>query len=294
MLLTKGPPIAFRTKGNCLRVREQGPIAELIPEQVWSDSAHLEVLERIIQSHLIGGFRWRNTGFARLSFTIMASAGRIIAIDGPAGAGKSTIARSLATRVNAIYIDTGAMYRAVGLVALRAGISLTDSAALEVLAREAKIEFVAGEQTVLLNGEDVTLAIRRPEVSRAASKVAAIPGVRAAMVDLQRRIAEHRSVVMEGRDIGSVVFPDAEVKIYLDASTETRVRRRAADLEASGLAVDLELLRQEIEERDHRDRTRASSPLVRAPGATYIDSSDLTPGEVEAALLKVIERNPST
>ncbi|MBZ2183496.1 MAG: (d)CMP kinase [Bryobacter sp.] len=224
----------------------------------------------------------------------MAFASRIIAIDGPAGAGKSTIARSLATRVNAIYIDTGAMYRAVALAALRAGIPLTDIGALERLAREVRIEFVAGQRTVLLNGEDVTAAIRCPEISSAASKVAVIQGVRAAMVDLQRRIAEHQSVVMEGRDIGSVVFPDAEVKIYLDASSETRVRRRAADLEAAGLAVDLESLRREIEERDHRDRTRASSPLVRAPGAAYIDSSDLTPAEVEAALLKVIERNSST
>ncbi len=186
------------------------------------------------------------------------------------------------------------MYRAVALAALRAEIPLADSAGLEDLARAVRIEFIAGERTVMLNGEDVTVAIRRPEVSSAASKVAAIPGVRAAMVNLQRRIAEHRSVVMEGRDIGSVVFPEAEVKIYLDASTETRVRRRAADLEAAGVEVDVEQLRREIEERDHRDRTRASSPLVRAPGATYIDSSELTPAEVEAALLKVIERNSST
>jgi cytidylate kinase len=221
----------------------------------------------------------------------MPSGFRIIAIDGPAGAGKSTIARRLATRVNAVYIDTGAMYRAVALAALRAAIPFTDGAALETLARAASIEFIPGERTVLLNGEDVTAQIRLPEVSNAASRVAAVPGVRAAMVDLQRRIAAHSSVVMEGRDIGSVVFPEAEVKIYLDASTETRVQRRAADLAAAGLPVDIEQLRQEIEERDHRDRTRSTSPLVRAPGATYVDSSHLSPAQVEDALLKVIERN---
>lgn len=221
----------------------------------------------------------------------MSSGCRIIAIDGPAGAGKSTIARSLAARVNAVYIDTGAMYRAVALAATRAAIPFTDETALESLARNASIEFVPGERTVLLNGEDVTTAIRHPDISSAASKVAALPGVRAAMVDLQRRIAAHTSVVMEGRDIGSVVFPDATVKVYLDASTETRVRRRAADLAAAGLPVDLDQLRREIEERDHRDRTRPTSPLVRAPGAAYIDSSHLSPAEVEDTLVQLIERN---
>src|SRR5712691_10724889 len=153
----------------------------------------------------------------------------IVAIDGPAGAGKSTIARSLAQKLGFTYIDTGAMYRAVALWALRVGVDLDDLHRLEQLAKEARVEFAAGETTVLLNGEDVTAAIREARVSEAASRVSLAPGVRRAMREEQRRIGAAQSVVMEGRDIGTVVFPDAQVKIYLDAAPEVRAERRAAE-----------------------------------------------------------------
>src|ERR1051325_5741653 len=167
----------------------------------------------------------------------------IIAIDGPAGAGKSTIARSLARRLGFTYIDTGAMYRALALWALRAGIDLDDLHRLEQLARAARIEFPAGGASILLNGEDVTSAIREAQVSEAASKVAAAPGVRRAMREEQRRIGRLSSAVMEGRDIGTVVFPEAQVKIYLDADPEIRASRRAGEWGAAGDKVERRMLR---------------------------------------------------
>ncbi len=212
----------------------------------------------------------------------------IIAIDGPAGAGKSTIARAIARRLGFAYIDTGAMYRAVALWGLRAGISADDPLKIEQLAREAHIEFTAGGNHVHLNGEDVTTAIREPEVSAAASKVAAIPGVRRAMRDEQRRIAAEQSAVMEGRDIGTVVFPEAQVKIFLDAHPETRAERRAAE---SGGPV--EQISREMTERDTRDRTRAEAPLTQAPDAEYLDSTRLSPAEVEEAILKIVRDRTS-
>jgi cytidylate kinase len=217
----------------------------------------------------------------------------IVAIDGPAGAGKSTLARRVAERIGAVYIDTGAMYRAVALWALRQGIPCDDPHRLEALAQHAKIEFQPGQSTVLLNGEDVSAAIRTPEVASAASEVAAVPAVRRAMVALQREIAASAMVVMEGRDIGTVVFPEAEVKIYLDASTDIRARRRAEELEAKQIPFDQDLLRQQIEERDSRDRNRAASPLLQAADATYLDSSALTPAEVEEAILRIIRSKTS-
>lgn len=215
----------------------------------------------------------------------------VLAIDGPAGAGKSTIARALAERLGFVYIDTGAMYRAVALWAMRLGVALDDTHRLERLALEAKIEFAAGATSVLLNGEDVTAAIRAPEISDAASKVSAVPSVRRALVDAQRRMAAESSVVMEGRDIGTVVFPDANVKIFLDASPEVRTSRRTGDLAARG--EDTAEVAAQIAERDHRDRTRAEAPLVQAPDATYIDSSALPPDGVVEAILKLVRERTS-
>jgi CMP/dCMP kinase len=211
----------------------------------------------------------------------------IVAIDGPAGAGKSTIARSLARKLGFTYIDSGAMFRAIALWAMRAKVDLDDLHKLEQLAREARIEF-EGDAKVLLNGEDVTAAIRDPEVSKAASKVSIAPGVRRALREEQRRIGDAQPVVMEGRDIGTVVFPDAQVKIYLDAHPDTRAGRRALE---TGAAVS-EIAR-EMTERDRRDRTRTEAPLTQAPDAEYIDSTELSPEEVEEAILKLVRARTS-
>jgi CMP/dCMP kinase len=211
----------------------------------------------------------------------------IVAIDGPAGAGKSTVARSVAQRLGFLYIDTGAMYRSVALWALRAGVPLDDFHRLEQLARQARIEF-EGSQMVLLNGEDVTAAIREPTVGEAASKIAACGGVRRAMSQEQRRIAAAQSSVMEGRDIGTVVFPDAQVKIFLDADPGERARRRAAETGAEHAQVA-----REMEERDRRDRSRTEAPLTQAPDAEYLDTSGLSPEEVEEAILKLVRKRTS-
>jgi len=218
----------------------------------------------------------------------------VLAIDGPAGAGKSTIARTLAERLGYIYIDTGAMYRAVALWALRLGVALDDSHRLERLALESNIEFAPGASTVLLNGEDVTEAIRAPEVSEAASKVSAVPAVRRALVAAQRRMAQGTSVVMEGRDIGTVVFPDALVKVFLDAAPEVRTARRVQDLAARGeTQTQADEVARQMADRDHRDRTRPEAPLVQAPDATYIDSSALPPDGVVEAILKLVRAKTS-
>jgi CMP/dCMP kinase len=211
----------------------------------------------------------------------------IVAIDGPAGAGKSTIARSLARKLGFTYIDSGAMFRAIALWAMRAKVDLDDLHKLEQLAREARIEF-EGDAKVLLNGEDVTAAIRDPEVSKAASKVSIAPGVRRALREEQRRIGNSQPVVMEGRDIGTVVFPDAQVKIYLDAHPDTRAGRRARE---TGAAVS-EIAR-EMTERDRRDRTRTEAPLTQAPDAEYIDSTELSAEEVEEVILKLVRARTS-
>ncbi len=209
--------------------------------------------------------------------------GHVIAGDGPAGAGKSTIARIVAEKLGYIYIDTGAMYRAIALWAARTQTPFSDAHKLEQLALSANIEMLPHNR-VLLNGEDVTAAIRAPEISALASQVAAIGAVRSALVIQQRLIAEHASVVMEGRDIGSVVFPDARVKIFLDADPAERVRRRAG--ESPG--AHHETLASQLAERDHRDRNRSESPLLQAPDATYLDSTGMTPEEVEDAILKLV------
>lgn len=212
----------------------------------------------------------------------------VIAIDGPAGAGKSTIARRVAGRLGFIYVDTGAMYRAVGLWAMRAGVDLDDAQKLEQLAAAARIEFEAGSARVLLNGEDVTEAIRTPEVASAASKISVYGGVRRAMVAEQRRIARGASVVMEGRDVGTVVFPDADVKIFLDAAPGTRAERRLRELRERGQDVPAEQVAAELEERDRRDRSRAEAPLVQAPDAVYLDTTALSIEEVEEAVLRIV------
>jgi CMP/dCMP kinase len=210
----------------------------------------------------------------------------IVAIDGPAGAGKSTAARSVARRLGFLYIDTGAMYRAVALWAIRTGIALDDFHRLEQLARQARIEFDG--TLVRLNGEDVTAAIRDASVGDAASKIAAYGGVRRAMSAEQRRIASSQSSVLEGRDIGTVVFPEAQVKVFLDAHPEERARRRAAETGAAPARVA-----QEIEARDRRDRTRAEAPLTQAPDAEYLDTSGLSPEQVEEAILKLVRKRIS-
>ena len=217
----------------------------------------------------------------------------IVAIDGPAGAGKSTVARRVAARLGFLYIDSGAMYRAVALWALRLGVDPDDAHRLEQLAREAAIELADGSTRVLLNGEDVTEAIRAPEVAQAASKISVIRGVRRALVEQQRRMAERTSVVMEGRDIGTVVFPDAQIKVFLDASAQVRAARRLNEIRQKGQSLDSETVEREIRERDQRDRTRAEAPLVQAPDAVYIDSSSLTIEQVEEAVLRLVRERAS-
>jgi cytidylate kinase len=209
--------------------------------------------------------------------------GHVIAIDGPAGAGKSTIARRLAERLGYTFIDSGAMYRAVALWALRQNVGLDDAHRLEQLALAAQIELLP-QRRVRLNEEDVSEAIRVPEVSAAASRVAAIRAVRSALVRQQKHMADTGNVVMEGRDIGTVVFPDARVKIFLDADPRERVRRRAGeqpDVPPAELAA-------QIAQRDERDRHRAESPLIQAPDAVYIDSTGMSADEVEEAILKLV------
>jgi len=212
----------------------------------------------------------------------------VVAIDGPAGAGKSTIAKRLAERLGFIYIDTGAMYRAVALWAQRQHVDTSDMHRLEQLALAAEIELLPGR--IRLNGEDVTDAIRTLGVSSCASKVAVIPGVRRAMVAKQRAIGERSSVVMEGRDIGTVVFPDADVKIFLDAQPAERVRRRYIEEQAKAPqeTISQKAVADQIEERDRRDSTRADAPLAQAPDALYVDTTPLTIDQVEEAILKII------
>jgi cytidylate kinase len=212
----------------------------------------------------------------------------VVAIDGPAGAGKSTIARRVAERLGYTYIDTGAMYRAVAVAALRAGVDLESEALLATVARRSRVEFTSAGK-VALDGEDVNDAIRAPNISQVASKVSAFSGVREAMVDQQRRIAAGRSVVMEGRDIGSVVFPAAAVKIYLDADPRIRAERRAQELSEKGVVIDVEDMEREIRDRDYRDSHRQDSPLRRVPDAICVDTTALSPDEVEAAILKVVK-----
>jgi cytidylate kinase len=214
----------------------------------------------------------------------------IIAIDGPSGAGKSTLAKKLAANLGFIYLDTGAMYRALALKILRQGVDLADDQKLAELVNSTSVDLQCdrAELKVLLDGKNVASEIRTPAVSQMASKASALKPVRDRMLELQRRLGERGSVVAEGRDIGTVVFPDAQVKIFLSASAAERARRRCAELRAAGQPVDLDVTLREIEERDQRDSERALAPLRKADDALVIDSSNSTADEVAACVLAEI------
>jgi cytidylate kinase len=213
-----------------------------------------------------------------------------IAIDGPAGAGKSTVSRRVAQALGLRYVDTGAMYRVVGVLADEAGIDLDDAPALAALCDTLRIAFVerADGPHVLANDRDLTQAIRTAAAGQLASKVSTQPAVRARLVALQRRLGAGGGVVMEGRDIGTVVLPDATVKIFLVASAAERARRRWAELRARGESADLAQIRREIEERDVRDRTRAHSPLVPAADALLVDTTSEGVDEVVARVRNLV------
>jgi cytidylate kinase len=214
--------------------------------------------------------------------------GLVVAIDGPSGAGKSTAGRALADRLGYVFLDTGAMYRALAVAALRAAVPLDDAEALSALAQRTVIE-LRPERVVLLDGEDVTQALRTQEVGSAASRVSVHPSVRRHMVAAQREMGRRGGVVMDGRDIGTAVFPDAEVKFYVDAHPRQRAARRHEELARSGQAGDLDAIEREIRDRDHADSTRADSPLTRAPDAIHLDTTELGLEEVVGRMLAAVE-----
>jgi cytidylate kinase len=202
-----------------------------------------------------------------------------VAIDGPAGAGKSTIAKAAAARFGFIYVDTGAIYRTVGLAASRAGVDCHDAAGVEALLPTLSIRFdygPDGAQRMFLNGEDVSREIRKPEISLCASGVSAIPAVRAYLLEMQRSMARQHSVVMDGRDIGTVVLPDAGLKVFLTASVEARARRRYAELQEKGAPDTYEQVLEEMVVRDRNDTTRAAAPLKAAEDALLVDTTVMT------------------
>lgn len=212
-----------------------------------------------------------------------------IAIDGPAGAGKSTVARAVAEKLGFVYVDTGAMYRAMALFFLQQGIAPDDTEAIEEACDRADITIshVNGEQQVFLNGENVSGKIRTEEVSKLASFTSVVPKVRLQMVELQRRLAERQDVVMDGRDIGTYVLPDAPCKIYLTASTAERARRRCGEYAAKGIPAEFEAVEQEIIERDNRDKNREFAPLRQADDAVYLDTSDMTIAQAVESILSI-------
>jgi cytidylate kinase len=211
----------------------------------------------------------------------------IVAIDGPSGVGKSTVSKLVARSLNIPHIDTGAMYRAVALAALRAGVDLRDAEALERLASNTRLDFVAGDPPrVLLDGEDATALIRTPEISMAASHVSAIPAVRRVLVRLQQELGRRAGGVLEGRDIGTKVFPETPHKFFLTATPEVRAGRRFGDLEALGTPLPLDVVLAETKQRDEQDSTRADSPLTYDETYTVIDTSELTIPEVVEAIVR--------
>jgi cytidylate kinase len=218
----------------------------------------------------------------------------VVTIDGPAAAGKSTTARAIALRLGWRYLDTGAFYRALGLKALRRGGAFTERD-VSAFARETTIEFSGNPDgpRLVLDGEDVTDAIRTPAASDAASRVAAMPAVRRQLVEWQRACALREPLVGEGRDLGTVVFPDAEVKLYLDADLDTRAERRRRELRGQGLDAGLDTVRDEIRVRDERDRSRADSPLRAAADATVLDTTGMDLERQVEAALEIVRAHPA-
>ena len=217
---------------------------------------------------------------------------RALAIDGPAGAGKSTIARAVSRELGWIYVDTGAMFRAVALFFLREGISADDAGGIRerIGGVNVTLGHENGEQQVFLNGENVTGLIRTEEVGNMASACSVYPEVRQKLLELQRSLAEQQPVVMDGRDIGTVVLPDADTKVYLTASVEVRARRRFKELMEKGAACDIAEIEKDIRERDWRDMHRETAPLKQAEDAVLVDSSDMTAAEVTEQILSLVRR----
>ena len=213
-----------------------------------------------------------------------------IAIDGPAGAGKSTIAKLLAAKLGILYLDTGAMYRAVGLKALNIGVDISDAAAVEKMLADTKIDVTQenGVQHVYLDGNDVSSAIRENAVSKAASDISAVPCVRYKMVELQREIASRCDTVLDGRDIGTFVLPNAEYKIFLTASAEERAKRRYAELKAKGSTLTLEQIKDDIVKRDYNDSHRTLAPLKKADDATEVDTTAMSIDDVVGRIYAII------
>ena len=220
-----------------------------------------------------------------------------IAIDGPSGAGKSTLAKSVSKTLGYLYVDTGAIYRTISCYVLDQGIDPADEEAVLAALPQAKVEIrygADGLQHMLLNGTDVTERIRRPEVSGCASVVSAHPGVRAHLLEMQRQMAASDNVVMDGRDIGTVVLPDAEVKVFLTATAQERARRRTRELEQRGTPQSYETTLREIEERDWNDTHRATAPLRQAEDAVMLDTTQLDFQASEEALLRIIQERSGT
>ncbi len=216
----------------------------------------------------------------------------MVAIDGPAGAGKSTVARQVAERLGFVRVDTGALYRAVGLIALERGVSLENGPALGSLASGLDLAFVEGPSgpRLTVNGSDREDDLRTPDVADAASKVSALPEVRAALLEAQRQMGVDGGVVLEGRDIGTVVFPDAEVKVFLTATAEARARRRLGDLEQRGVQSTFEDVLAAMKARDTRDSSREHAPLKPADDATVVDSTEMTQDEVVAHIAALAQQ----